>query len=78
MLGRLNLTHENYLNLFLIYEEFAYGISRTCNTYATRFPEKQKPSKKLHRYFGSERVKAPKKNQTSNISEKYTNANTIK
>lgn len=44
MPGRLNYTHEDYLNLFIIYGECGKVITRTCDTFAIRYPQKQKPS----------------------------------
>lgn len=44
MPGRLNYTHEDYLNLFIIYGECNKVLSRTCEIFANRYPEKQKPS----------------------------------
>ena len=44
MPGRLNYTHEDYLNLFIIYTECDKILSRTCDIFANRYPEKQKPS----------------------------------
>ena len=44
MPARLNYTHEDFLNLFIIYGECDKVISRTCSTFATRYPEKRKPS----------------------------------
>jgi ribosomal protein S24E len=46
MPGRLNYTNEDYLNLFIIYGECNKVISRTCDTFSMRYPEKQKPSPK--------------------------------
>ncbi|KAI4471956.1 transposable element tc3 transposase-like protein [Holotrichia oblita] len=40
---RLNYTNEDYLNLFIIYGECNKVISRTCDTFAARYPQKQKP-----------------------------------
>ena len=45
MPGRLNYTNEDYLNLFIIYGECDKVISRTCDTFAIRYPQKQKPSR---------------------------------
>ena len=42
--GRLNYTHEDYLNLFIIYGECNKVLSRTCDVLANSYPEKQKPS----------------------------------
>lgn len=42
----INFTNEDYLNLFIIYGECHKVISRTCDTFATRYPHKQKPTPK--------------------------------
>jgi hypothetical protein len=42
MPGRLNYTHEDYLNLFIIYGECNKVVSRTCDIFAIRYPDKQK------------------------------------
>lgn len=64
MPGRLNYTNDDYLNLFIIYGECNKVLSRTCDTFATRYPQKRKPStntvKRIienFRNFGSVRAK---------------------
>ena len=42
--GRLNYTHEDYLNLFIIYGECNKVLSRTCDVFANKCSEKQEPS----------------------------------
>lgn len=39
MPARLNYSNEDYLNLFIIYGECDRVLKRTCDTFATRFPE---------------------------------------
>ena len=42
MPARLNYTHEDFLNLFIIYGECDNVISRTCSAFTTRYPQKRK------------------------------------
>ncbi|XP_071054645.1 uncharacterized protein [Onthophagus taurus] len=44
MPARLNYTNEDYLNLFIIYGECNKVLTRTCDTFAARYPQKRKPS----------------------------------
>ena len=42
--GRLNYTHEDYLNLFIIHGECNKVLSRTCDVFANKCSDKQEPS----------------------------------
>ena len=73
MPGRLNYSHEDYFNLFVIYGECNKVISRTSFTFATRYPEKQKPSPsavkriiKNCKEFGSVKAKVDRKKPVVN------------
>ena len=49
--GRLNYTHEDYLNLFIIYGGCIKVLSRTCDAFANKCSEKQASTNNFKQKF---------------------------
>lgn len=43
-MARLGYTNEDFLNIIVIYGECNKVVTRTCDTFADRYPEKPKPT----------------------------------